>query len=207
MSSSNRVRARIRTCFEITPRAFRSEGAHAFNRKPSDLPGRDVIEHTERRGRVLGAAEAREELRNAVQSLDQALKALEARELTRVNHIAGDVLDLSVHIAEILVGKVVAEGRHDLGAILRDALRGANGLEQEQTLLLNPEDLELYETCSEEFRNKHWTVAADARLERGSCAIQTSFGRIERTIEHILGTVRERLLAPASAERALEDGR
>jgi flagellar assembly protein FliH len=109
--------------------------------------------------------------------------------------IAGDVLDLALHLARSMV-RTAFEVRPELVIpVVREAIEYLPVLQQPALLMLNPQDLPIVRgAIGEELDKGGWRVVEDQQVARGGCKIDTASNQIDaqaalrwQRLSHALG--------------------
>jgi flagellar assembly protein FliH len=146
-----------------------------------------------------GLREGREEalaaLTPALESLAQAVEAVQADQHVRAERLERHAVDLALFLAEKVIGGAIAvEPEHVVEAV-RGALRGI--VERERiTVLVHPEDLELVRDAMDGIRAtlggiEHCEVQAERRVSRGGAVVRTPDGDVDARVETKLQRARE----------------
>lgn len=94
--------------------------------------------------------------------------------------IAGDVLDLALHLARSMV-RTAFEVRPELIIpIVREAIDYLPVLQQPAILALNPDDVDIVRAAlADELDKGGWRVVADPQVGRGGCKVDTASNQID----------------------------
>ncbi|MEN3277790.1 MAG: flagellar assembly protein FliH [Massilia sp.] len=94
--------------------------------------------------------------------------------------IAGDVLDLALHLARAMV-RTSFEVRPELIIpIVREAIDYLPVLQQPAILALNPDDVDIVRAAlADELDKGGWRVVADPQVGRGGCKVDTASNQID----------------------------
>lgn len=156
------------------------------------------LEAAREEGRAEGLVAGRAEIAPAVEALAAAVRALGEERTAAAELAEGAAAQLSLQIAEKVVGAAL-EVKPEL---VLDAIRGALrrlAEPQESVLLVNPEDVELVREAVAELAAEHGaalSVRAERRVGRGECMVRTQAGEIDARV----ATQLERAAAIVSAE-------
>ncbi|RMG09135.1 MAG: hypothetical protein D6731_20370 [Planctomycetota bacterium] len=120
-----------------------------------------------------------ERLREQSEEASAALRAVEAR-----------LVELALVVAERIVAREVAAGRHDVQALVARVLEQAQEATQ-AILFAHPDDLARLEECAP----PDLRLEADPSLRPGEIVLESPTGRIVATIEAQLANVRHALLS------------
>ncbi len=118
-----------------------------------------------------------------------------------------DVLKLAVRLAEKIIGKELDENDKTVNDIVSTALQNARQKER-VTIRVNPADLTAVQSNGEKFKAsaqaKFIDFAADPRVERGGCLIESEVGTVDARLETQFRVLKRALLAQADGEFILE---
>jgi flagellar assembly protein FliH len=130
-------------------------------------------------GMALGRAESAVELEHLQAVAGAFSGALAAADET----IAGDVLELALHLAKTMV-KSALEIRPELViGVVREAIEYLPVVQQPALLILNPLDAELVQqNLGDELDKGGWRVAKDPAIARGGCKIDTATNQIDASV-------------------------
>jgi flagellar assembly protein FliH len=146
-----------------------------------------------------GLREGREEalaaLTPALESLAQAVEAVQADQHARAERLERHAVDLALFLAEKVIGGAIAVQPEQVIEAVRGALRGI--VERERvTVLVHPEDLELVRDAMDGIRAtlggiEHCEVQAERRVSRGGAVVRTPDGDVDARVETKLQRARE----------------
>jgi flagellar assembly protein FliH len=149
--------------------------------------------------RVEGLREGRDEalaaLTPALESLAQAVEAVQADQLARAERLESHAVDLGLFLAEKVIGGALAVRPDLVVEAVRGALRGI--VERERvTVLVHPDDLELVRDAMDGVRAslggiEHCEVQAERRVSRGGAVVRTPDGDVDARVETKLQRARE----------------
>lgn len=105
-------------------------------------------------------------------------------ELSRADEtISQQVLDLSLDLARALLKSALAIRPELVIPMVREAVRYLPALQQPAMLYLNPDDAGLVkERIGDELGALGWHLTDDARLESGSCRVETASNQIDASL-------------------------
>ncbi|MFL6709214.1 MAG: flagellar assembly protein FliH [Massilia sp.] len=130
-------------------------------------------------GMALGRAEAAVELEHLQSIAGEFSGALAAAD----ENIAGDVLELALHLAKTMVRNALEIKPEIVIAVVREAIEYLPVVQQPALLILNPLDAELVkDNLGDELDKGGWRVARDPAIARGGCKIDTATNQIDATI-------------------------
>jgi len=97
--------------------------------------------------------------------------------------IAGDVLELALHLAKNMVRTAFAVRPELILPVVREAVDYLPTLQQPALLILNPEDaLIVRDGIGQELEKTGWRIVEDALVARGGCRIDTASNQIDAQI-------------------------
>ncbi|MEI7967975.1 MAG: FliH/SctL family protein [Betaproteobacteria bacterium] len=134
-------------------------------------------------GRAEGLARAADDM-GRLQAIVSHLASL-AEDLEQ--GIAEDVLSLSLELSRLMVRESLRVRPELILAVIREAARSFPELAEGPRLVLHPEDAALVremQGVEQDPELASWLVVEDARLERGSCKLQTTSSEIDSTLEN-----------------------
>jgi flagellar assembly protein FliH len=148
--------------------AIREEARHAGYEAGKDAGYAD--------GLAIGRAEAAKELEH--------LQAIALEFGAAVAHadeaIAGDVLDLALHLAKGMLRTALEVKPELVIPVVREAIEYLPVLQQPALLILNPVDAEIVRAAiGEELDKGGWRVVQDPTIGRGGCKIDTATNQID----------------------------
>ncbi len=136
-----------------------------------------------REGQEQGLAESRQELAARSDVLDQLALALHEQIREAREAMAEQMLALALDMARAVLKSALAVKPGLLLPLIDDALNSLPALQLPATLLLHPQDLELFEHArGEQFRQAGWRLRADSQIEPGGCRIETGSNLIDATL-------------------------
>lgn len=132
----------------------------------------------------------------AAQALDAACERLDRAREQAAAQVARTAVDLAVEIARTLVRNEIEAGRHNLEAMVREAL-GASGVGRGACVVhLHPVDAA--QLADVKFR-AGTTLEADEAVLRGDVHVSTPQGLLVRELHESLRSIRERLASEVSS--------
>jgi flagellar assembly protein FliH len=160
--------------------------------------------------RAEGLREGREEalaaLTPALEALTQAAEAVQADQFARAERLEAYAVDLSLFLAEKVLGGALAVQPDRVVEAVRGALRGI--VERERvTVLVHPDDLEMVRDAMDGVRAslggiEHCEVQAERRVSRGGAVVRTPDGDVDARVETKLQRAREVVEAALSSSKA-----
>jgi flagellar assembly protein FliH len=150
-------------------------------------------------GFAAGRDEARAELAPVAAALAEAVRALSELQQQAADRVEREAVELSVHIAERVVGGAIEVQPERLLDVVRGALRTI--VEREQVVVLvHPDDLDLLRESVTEVTGslggiEHIEVQEERRVARGGAIVRTSFGEVDARLETKLERAREAVAA------------
>jgi flagellar assembly protein FliH len=158
-----------------------------------------IREHARADGDAAGHAEgverARAEAAPLLNGLAEAIRAVDNTRDELVEVVTRQAGEISLRIAEQMVGGTFAVQPERIVEVTRGALRRLADRHR-VTVLVNPEDLELVAGAVQSLQVElggieHLDVQADRRIERGGAIAQTAYGEIDATINAQMEAARE----------------
>jgi flagellar assembly protein FliH len=146
-------------------------------------------------GFAAGHEEARADLAPAAAALAESLRQLAQLHAEAADRVEGEAVQLSVQIAEKVVGGTVSVQPERLLDVVRGALRTI--VERERvSVQVHPDDLDLLRESMAEVTGslggiEHFEVQEERRVGRGGAILRTSFGEVDARIETKLERARE----------------
>ena len=137
-----------------------------------------------------------EEAHAAVNGLKDSLEEFFEYKDRLYEKISGDILDISLKVAEKIIKKEVESSKSVLDSIVHDALKSLAKDENKIILKVNPTDVEYTKEIvpkllsSGQFEAKIF-VSGDKDVEEGSAIIETSNGVIDANISTQLDLIKE----------------
>lgn len=146
-------------------------------------------------GRAEGLERARAEAAPALQGLADAIRGVDDTRDELVETLTRQAGEISLRIAEELVGGTFAVQPERIIEVTRGALRRLADRHR-VTVLVNPEDLELVADAVQALQLElggieHLDVQSDRRITRGGAIAQTAYGEIDATISAQMQAARE----------------
>jgi flagellar assembly protein FliH len=146
-------------------------------------------------GRAQGAEQARAEAASVLHGLAEAIRGVENSRDELVETLTRQAGEVSLRIAEQMVGGTFAVKPERIVEVTRATLRRLADRHR-VTVLVNPEDLELVAGAVQVLQSElggieHLDVQADRRIERGGAIAQTAYGEIDATIGAQMEAARE----------------
>jgi flagellar assembly protein FliH len=145
-------------------------------------------------GFAAGRGEALAEMSPSVAAAASALEALRALEADYTDRVEYAAIELSLQVAERVVGGTIAVSPERLLDVVRGALRTI--IERERvTLLVHPDDLDLMRAAVADLTGslggmEHLEVQEERRVGRGGAIVRTRVGEVDARIETKLERVR-----------------
>jgi flagellar assembly protein FliH len=142
-----------------------------------------------------GRTEALAALAPALQALEAAAAAVHGERLAASERLEAHAVDLSLFLAEKVIGGALAVEPELVVEAVRGALRGI--VERERvTVLVHPADLELVRDAMDGLRAtlggvEHCEVQAERRVTRGGAVLRTQDGDVDARVETKLQRARE----------------
>lgn len=165
----------------------------------------EVLDQAREQAYALGLAEGRREAEHAAtvehNALLELMKNVEALRTDLQANLAAEVLSLSLDLAKQLVRQTLALRPEVVLPLLREALLALPGLGQQVVLHLHPLDATLVTPLLAQdpaMGQIAWSIAEDARIERGGCRLETAQSEVDAT----LATRWSRMVAALGSEDA-----
>jgi flagellar assembly protein FliH len=156
------------------------------------------------RGLEEGRAQARVELQQQVEQLQKVMAQLLAPIAAQQEDIEAALTRLALDIARAALDREPALAPEQLLPVVRAALRELPVGERNITVLLHPQQLALVREYAA--WPAAWNVAADERVERGACRIETEHSLVDYTVGLRFRQVAAQLLAEHANAPAPEPG-
>lgn len=137
-----------------------------------------------------------EEAHTAVNNLKESMEEFFVYKDRLYEQLSGDILDISLKVAQKIIKKEVETDKSVLDAIVHDALKSLAKDENKIILKVNPTDVEYTKEIvpkllsSGQFEAKIY-VSGDKDVEEGSAVIETSNGIIDANISTQLEIIQE----------------
>lgn len=137
-----------------------------------------------------------ESANSAISELKEAIEGFFEYKEELYNQISGDILDISIKVAEKIIKKEVETDKKVLDSIVHDALKSLAKDENKIILKVNPTDVEYTKEMvpkllsSGQFEAKIF-VTGNKEVEEGSAIIETSNGIIDANISTQLELIKE----------------
>jgi flagellar assembly protein FliH len=146
-------------------------------------------------GRAQGIEQARSEAASVLNGLAEAIRGVDNTRDELIETLTRQAGEVSLRIAEQMVGGTFAVQPERIVEVTRAALRRLADRHR-VTVLVNPEDLELVAGAVQALQSElggieHLDVQADRRIERGGAIAQTAYGEIDATIGAQMEAARE----------------
>jgi flagellar assembly protein FliH len=157
-------------------------------------------------GRTQGIEQARSEAPSVLNGLAEAIRSVDSTRDELVEMLTRQAGEVSLRIAEQMVGGTFAVQPERIVEVTRAALRRLADRHR-VTVLVNPEDLELVAGAVQALQSElggieHLDVQADRRIERGGAIAQTAYGEIDATIGAQMEAARELVESAISGDMA-----
>ena len=167
------------------------------------IDDRNLISRAQQEAIVIKEQAVKEGFEKGLESANEAVSALKD-EIERFfsykeelyEQISGDILDISLKVAEKIIKKEVETDKKVLDSIVHDALKSLAKDENKIILKVNPTDVEYTKEIvpkllsSGQFEAKIY-VQGDKEVDEGSTVIETSNGIIDANISTQLELIKE----------------
>ncbi len=140
------------------------------------------------KGHKEGVDKGNAEVTAKLQSLESLILSLEAPLASQHNLLAELVTQLSIQIAEAVIGHHAAESKDTVLASVRGALEMLPKDSKACTVSVNPADLDAVKGLLEDHADR-WQVKPNKEVTAGGCLISAGESLIENTIETRLASV------------------
>lgn len=154
------------------------------------------VEAARAEGRAAGEAAARAELRMAVEALAAGAAELAAERERTLAAVELAAAELALALADKVIGAALEVRPELVVDVVRGALRRL-AEQQEATVLVNPDDLELVRDALDGLSAElgaALTVRAERRVPRGGCQLRTADGEIDARVDQQLARARETVI-------------
>lgn len=134
-------------------------------------------------GRAEGYAQGAKDAAREAARLHGIADAFAAEIAQADESISRQVLDLSLDLARAILKTALAVRPELVLPIVQEAVRYLPGVQPSALLYLHPDDLPLVrERMGEQLDKLGWVLADDARLEPGSCRVETANNQIDAAL-------------------------
>jgi flagellar assembly protein FliH len=159
-------------------------------------------------GRAQGIEQAKAEAASVLNGLADAVRSVEDTRDELVETLTRQAGEISLRIAEQLVGGTFAVQPERIIEVTRGALRRLADRHR-VTVLVNPDDLELVAGAVQSLQMElggieHLDVQADRRIARGGAIAQTAYGEIDATVSAQMEAARELVESALSGDTAVD---
>ena len=167
-------------------------------RLEGDDPAADQCEEMmESARKLLQQAEAKQaSVAHALQALKIAARRFQEMQAEFFAEAEEQMVDLAVEIAQKILAQEIDSERYRIDPIVREALAGVEGC-TEITVRLNPDDLAHCSEATDDSEDgpnlEGLRLTPDPTVPRAGCRLDTSYGRVESTVEGQLDEVRKAL--------------
>lgn len=134
-------------------------------------------------GRAAGYDEGKAEAQTQARSLRTLLDDLE-RELQQFDqHMAQDLLTLSLAVARQMLCQALMVRPELVLPVVQEAIRSLPHFNQHAHLVLHPDDAALVRSrLGEHLAHSGWKILEDPRLQRGGCRVETANSQIDAAL-------------------------
>lgn len=157
---------------------------------------REAYEKGFEQGQKDGLSLGEKRVEQTLRQLEEFLQGLSALKERIYSEAEGELLELSMEIAGLVIKKEIETDPEVVVRSIRSALSFLVDRSRIR-VLISPEDAGEVQRRLPEFASAHkldkLQVVEDQSLQRGGCLIETGFGRINATIEDQLSHLRESL--------------
>lgn len=108
---------------------------------------------------------------------------------------------LAVRLARNLFDAELALKPDHIQSLVHSAIQALPNADERLTIELHPDDLALIEPMAD----SHWTLQADAQLNRGGCRVRSRFSYIDYSLEHRFRQQVSNLLAQSGLSERLQE--
>ena len=156
---------------------------------PTQEPDPELLDQARAEAYALGFADGKRQSEQAHQAERDAFAAMlisldKARQELQT-HLAEEVLSLGLDLAKLIMRQALALNPEAVLPVLREAMTALPGLAPQAVLHLHPEDAALVRpllTQDPTMALTAWTIAEDARIERGGCRLETAQSEVDATL-------------------------
>lgn len=148
-----------------------------------------VLDRAREEAYALGLAEGRRQIKHAAgaerETLTALIKSLEGLRGGLQATLAEEVLSLALELAKQLLRQTLSLHPEAVLPMLREAMRALPGLGERVVLHLHPDDAALIRPVLEQdptMAQIPWSIAEDARIERGGCKLETPQSEVDATL-------------------------
>lgn len=111
------------------------------------------------------------------------------------------LMALAVRLARNLFDAELALKPDHIQALVHNAIQALPNADERLTIELHPDDLALVESIAD----SHWTLQADAQLNRGGCRVRSRFSYVDYSLEHRFRQQVSNLLAQSGLSERLDE--
>lgn len=137
----------------------------------------------------------RQEFKDSLAAVKEAVEKTEEQLAAEMDRIPGDVVDLSLQIAERIVQASLEVEPELIIPIVEDCLEEVGLNHNKLTVKVAPGvDVYLSELSYPQAANTDIEIVPDSNLDRGDCLVETEFGGRDASIENKLNLLRKQLI-------------
>lgn len=142
-----------------------------------------ICEQAREESHAAGYAQGKAQAQAEAERLQALLGNLE-RELQRLDqHVAQDLLALSLDVARQMLCQAFKVRPELVLPVVQEAIRCLPHVNQHAHLILHPDDAALVRSHrGEQLAHSDWKIIEDARIERGGCRVETGSAQIDATV-------------------------
>jgi flagellar assembly protein FliH len=135
-------------------------------------------------GREAGYAAGVQQVRSETAQIHTLMQDLH-NAINRVDEqLAQSLLDLSMEIAQKMIGEKLQVNPEIILKIVGDAIGSLPHFNQNAHLILHHDDAELVRKhMGEQLVHGGWKIFADTKIKRGGCRVETSHSQVDATME------------------------
>ena len=143
----------------------------------------NIYEQARKESHAAGYAEGKAQAQAEAQRLQALLESLE-RDLQQFDqHVAQDMLTLSLDVARQMLCQAFKVRPELVLPVVQEAIRCLPQFNQHAHLILHPDDAALVRSHQgEPLSHSGWKILEDTRIERGGCRVETGGAQIDATV-------------------------
>lgn len=117
-----------------------------------------------------------ERIQSLISGLEQALQQID-------QDVAGDLLALSLDMAQKMVGQALRVHPELILPMVQEAIRAFPHSAQHPYLIMHPDDVSLVRShLGDQLSHTGWKIREDATLQQGGCRVETSGGKLDGSL-------------------------
>lgn len=178
------------------------ERAYEEGFKAGEVAGNESgLQAGDQRGYEEGIGRAQAEIDQQLLKLESLLTALDEPLHEQHKQIAGLVVDLSAHVAEVVTKQLASEYKEVIQTAVTEAMALLPKQSGELLITVNPEDANALAALAEKHKER-WRLLEDAEVAPGGCIISTDTSVVDYCIESRFSDVIDQLKNRLDASHA-----